>query len=457
MKGKNIARIIRPGIKICFLAVGFVQVPCTALLTRAPCRHPRIAAYTGQQNTQSPLLLHRMNQEDESSNIDSKLKPSKKESLATRGFFLAIYTIPFDALLVHFQGWSHFFSSLSEMRENASAEEFSSALNFWLFGAISHPLVHGAFGVSEIMHASPGLRIAGLVPVSFALACGFLGYALWAWDKVRLAATSLVLSSFLLYVGAGLDGSTESLLADYNIQLDDDYQGRVIKGCPSPESVQASSVHDFDYNKYQGRWYWHKVHDWTQFDEMYDTTLDIRLTENGYINTLDVKGPSPLTNSLSWDKSPLLNGVRYSWEGRIESDGSPPGVSQETGFGVSFPNYIIDVQTKSEAVGDGSNKNNNKQYQELIQFQCIEVGGVRLYEGVDFMSRSPIITDPQLEAMQQRAKALYPYGAAPEQMHRIDHQVDQYNGSGDIKTIHNAWQDLWKSLDIEKYLDQSLK
>ena len=447
------ARPIRPGIKEIFLAVVclLMQVPpCTAFLTTGPSR---IAKPTNHNNVRTPV--HRMSKDDSTTADNSSSSKKSEETLLSKGLTLAVWTIPLDALLVHFQGWSHFLSSLSEMKAHSSAEEFSSALTFWLFGAVSHPLVHGAFGISEIMHSSLGPSIAGLVPLSFACACGLFGYVFLTWEKVRLTTASLLLASFLAYVGSGLDGTTESLLADYNIQLDDDYQGRVVKGCPSPESVQSTSVRNFDYSKYQGRWYWHKVHDWTQFDEMYDTSLDIRLTDNGYINTLFLKGPSPVTIPLSWDKSPLLNGVRYSWEGRIDKEGGgPPGVSQESGFGVSFPNYIIDAQTKSEASRAGSGSDNR--YQELIKFQCIEVGGVRLYEGVDFMSRSPTMTDQQLEAMHQRAKALNRYGAAPEQMHRIDHQADISSLVGGEALNKNEWQTMWKRLGIANYLDQSL-
>ena len=70
------------------------------------------------------------------------------------------------------------------------------------------------------------------------------------------------------------------------------------------------------------------------------------------------------------------------------------------------------------------------------------------------------MTDEQLEAMQQRAKALYPYGAAPEQMHRIVHQPDVFNNpdvANNVVANKNAWQDLWNRLGIEGYLDQSLK
>ena len=177
---------------------------------------------------------------------------------------------------------------------------------------------------------------------------------------------------------------------------------------------------------------------------MYDTTLDIRLTETGYVNTLNIKGPSPLISPLSWDKSPLMNGVKYSWDGTIDKDSSPPGTSLESGFGVTFPNYIIDVRTDESG-----------NYDELIQFQCIEVGGVRLYEGIDFMSRRPEMSDEELQKMHQRATAagLDPYGSSPEQMHRIEHRGQ----ATQLIQETNEWQQLWKSLGIEKYLDQSLK
>jgi hypothetical protein len=34
---------------------------------------------------------------------------------------------------------------------------------------------------------------------------------------------------------------------------------------------------NFNLEKYQGKWYEHKFHDWTQFKEVYDTTLSIKV------------------------------------------------------------------------------------------------------------------------------------------------------------------------------------
>ena len=42
-----------------------------------------------------------------------------------------------------------------------------------------------------------------------------------------------MLSAFLTYVGAGLDG--QAGLGDFNLQINDNYQGQVVKGCPTYE------------------------------------------------------------------------------------------------------------------------------------------------------------------------------------------------------------------------------
>lgn len=83
------------------------------------------------------------------------------------------------------------------------------------------------------------------------------------------------LAAFLAYVGAGLDG--QAGLGDFNLALDDSYKGQVVKGCPAYEDVRQPSMDNFDFTKYQGKWYEHKFHDWTQFKEVYDTSLAIQV------------------------------------------------------------------------------------------------------------------------------------------------------------------------------------
>ncbi len=81
-------------------------------------------------------------------------------------------------------------------------------------------------------------------------------------------------------MGAGLDG--EAGLGDFNLALDDNYKGQIVKGCPAYEEVRQPSMNDFDIKKYQGLWYEHKFHDWTQFKEVYDTTLDIKVSPDDF-------------------------------------------------------------------------------------------------------------------------------------------------------------------------------
>jgi hypothetical protein len=93
--------------------------------------------------------------------------------------------------------------------------------------------------------------------------------------QIRNALNVAAFAAFFYYVGAGLSGTAG--LGDYNLALDDNYQGQVVKGCPAYEVVRQPSMDNFDINKYEGKWYEHKFHDWTQFKEVYDTTLDIKV------------------------------------------------------------------------------------------------------------------------------------------------------------------------------------
>lgn len=48
-------------------------------------------------------------------------------------------------------------------------------------------------------------------------------------------------------------------------------------------------------------------------------------------------------------KSPVANGAHYFLFGRVDEN-DPPGILREKGFGVEFPNYIVDVK-KDPATG----------------------------------------------------------------------------------------------------------
>ena len=164
-------------------------------------------------------------------------------------------------------------------------------------------------------------------------------------------------------------------------------------------------------------------------------TLDIELSADRqrWLDDFGLRGPAPLSTPRSWDKSPVANGAHYFLYGRF--DPKTEGVLQESGFGVTFPNFIVDVQ-----------KGPDGRYSEAIQFQCLERGGVRIFEGINFLSRSPTMSDESLEAMFGRAKAagMAPYGATPEQMHRVPHVPPG------TPPIDNTWQRMWTAIGLDK-------
>jgi hypothetical protein len=161
----------------------------------------------------------------------------------------------------------------------------------------------------------------------------------------------------------------------------------------------------FDVGSYGGVWYEHAYHDWTQFAEVYDTTLDIRLSDDKseWTDDFAVKGPSPQKAPRSWRGSPVANGAHYPLYGTLDAKNPNSGELRESGFGnvrrsvivllmlpfQVFPNYIVDVRRDPVT----------KEYVEAIQFQCLESGGVRVFEGINFLSRNQQMTDAELGGM----------------------------------------------------------
>lgn len=365
--------------------------------------------------------------------------PLSKLNIPEGSLSLAAAALGAIGLAIHAGAWSEFFSNLATMKENvANPQDFWDAFNFWVFFAVGHPLLQPILWISDVLHGSPGPVVFDLVPASFLMAnILFIGATAWS-KEFRGALNVAALSAFLTYVGAGLDG--QAGLGDFNLQLNDSYQGQIVKGCPAYDEVRQPSMDGFDLEKYQGKWYEQKFHDWTQFKEVYDTTLDIKLTSDrkGWIDDFGVKGPAPDSAKLSWDKSPVANGAHYFLFGRVDEN-DPPGILREKGFGVEFPNYIVDVK-KDPATGE---------YTEAIQFQCLERGGVRVFEGINFMSRKPVMSDEELKAMHQRAKdaGMNPYGAAEEQMHMVARR-----GESEPK-IDNSWQQMWHAIGFDRLLE----
>jgi hypothetical protein len=284
--------------------------------------------------------------------------------------FLKENTLPLVAAIVgtlavasHGPAFLSFFNSLMEMKQNAAPGEFWPAFNFWLFFAGTHPILPPILWISDVLHATPGPKIAGLVPVLFVAGNLAVIAAFTLSKQVRNAVNIAAFTAFLAYIGSGLDGTAG--LGDFNLALDDSYKGQIVKGCPAYSEVRQPSMDGFDLTKYQGKWYEAKFHDWTQFKEVYDTTLVIKLTDGGlgWVDDFAVKGPAPAAATKSWWASPVGNGAHYFLFGRVDPN-DPPGVLKEKGFGVEFDNYIVDVK-KNPVTGE---------YIEAIQFQCLERG-----------------------------------------------------------------------------------
>ena len=208
--------------------------------------------------------------------------------------------------LIHAPTFATFAAQWSAIRDaGVSGDEFWAPLQFWIFFAIGHPLIKPAVAIGEVLHSAPGPLI-GLLPATFVAANLAVLALLAAVPKARSAAAVAVVALTVNFVGCGLEGTVNQ--GDYNLALDDG-----VKGCPTYEQVRQPSMDSFDIKKYDGRWYEHAFHDWTQFSEVYDTTFDVELSADGtrWLDDFGVRGPSPKAAPISWDKSPVANGAHY--------------------------------------------------------------------------------------------------------------------------------------------------
>jgi hypothetical protein len=72
------------------------------------------------------------------------------------------------AVASHGQAWIDFFKSVAEMKANVeNPSDFWAALNFWIFFAVGHPLLQPFLWISDVLHGTPGPKVADLVPALF--------------------------------------------------------------------------------------------------------------------------------------------------------------------------------------------------------------------------------------------------------------------------------------------------
>jgi hypothetical protein len=100
--------------------------------------------------------------------IDDQKNSAPRLSLSTLP--LATAVVGAAAVASHAQAWSAFFSSVMQMKDNiADPADFWGALNFWVFFAVGHPILEPILAISDVLHGSPGPKVADLVPVTFLL------------------------------------------------------------------------------------------------------------------------------------------------------------------------------------------------------------------------------------------------------------------------------------------------
>jgi len=98
-------------------------------------------------------------------------------SIPENSLTLATALVGAIAVASHGPAWVNFFQSLAEMKANvADPNDFGPALNFWIFFAVGHPILQPILWISDVLHGSPGPRIADLVPATF-----LAGNALVIW------------------------------------------------------------------------------------------------------------------------------------------------------------------------------------------------------------------------------------------------------------------------------------
>lgn len=114
--------------------------------------------------------------ESESSANPLQLIPENSLVLATAAIGTA-------AVLSHAPAYASFFSSIMQMKENVdNPADFWAALNFWIFFAVGHPILQPILWISDVLHGSPGPKIADLVPATF-LAGNVVAIAAFALSK----------------------------------------------------------------------------------------------------------------------------------------------------------------------------------------------------------------------------------------------------------------------------------
>jgi hypothetical protein len=113
----------------------------------------------------------------------SDIAVSSSSATLENAFTFACTALGVAAVASHAEAWADFFRSVAEMRANVvDPQDFWAAINFWVFFAAGHTILPPILWISDVLHGSPGPKVADLVPVSF-VAGNVVAITAWATSK----------------------------------------------------------------------------------------------------------------------------------------------------------------------------------------------------------------------------------------------------------------------------------
>ena len=116
---------------------------------------------------------------------ESKMS-NQLEWLPENSLVLTTASIGLVALLSHASAYINFFQSVMQMKQNVpNPADFWAAINFWIFFAVGHPILQPILWISDVMHGTPGPKIANLVPALFLAANAAFLTAITVSKEVR--------------------------------------------------------------------------------------------------------------------------------------------------------------------------------------------------------------------------------------------------------------------------------
>eukprot|EP00929_Paragymnodinium_shiwhaense_P069333 TRINITY_DN3497_c0_g1_i1.p1 TRINITY_DN3497_c0_g1~~TRINITY_DN3497_c0_g1_i1.p1 ORF type:complete len:905 (+),score=212.67 TRINITY_DN3497_c0_g1_i1:59-2773(+) len=211
--------------------------------------------------------------------------------------------------------------------------------------------------------------------------------------------------------------------------------------CPLYEEIKSSTLPPFQVDKYMGIWYELAFHDITQPNMCGCTRFNMTNRGGTIEDMFTVSCPWPWREGVD---GPWLPGFNKAGERRLNLytcnmtmfyEPARPGVMMEDGFGVLFPNMVLEIWKDPEITAA-----TGYEYTRALQFQCVSKGPGKIeFTGINFLSRQPVVPPTMLHEMFVKARALglEPYGS--NDMHVVNHEGCRYPSSTDSSVLGQSF------------------